>query len=136
MPITMFFLVYMSLLAWQATRRLWRRARDPAATPAPRRLTNRQLISFGGRQLLFTAVLAIGWTQGAWTAASVGIPGRIDWLDTILAGEIGFLAVILAAGCTNIALQLGRANESARQFYRRKGYGERDGYELLDKDLD
>lgn len=41
-----------------------------------------------------------------------------------------------AAGCTNIALQLGRANEAARGFYRRKGYSERDGYELLDKDLD
>jgi len=45
-------------------------------------------------------------------------------------------AACRAAGCTNIALQLGRGNESARQFYRRKGYAERDGYELLDKDLD
>jgi GNAT superfamily N-acetyltransferase len=41
-----------------------------------------------------------------------------------------------AAGCTNITLQLGRENESARRFYRRKGYSERRGYELLDKDLD
>ena len=41
-----------------------------------------------------------------------------------------------AAGCTNIALQLGRENESARRFYHRKGYSERHGYELLDKDLD
>ena len=45
-------------------------------------------------------------------------------------------AACRAAGCTNIALQLGRANESARGFYHRKGYSERDGYELLDKDLD
>ena len=41
-----------------------------------------------------------------------------------------------AAGCTNIALQLARENESARRFYRRMGYSERHGYELLDKDLD
>jgi GNAT superfamily N-acetyltransferase len=30
----------------------------------------------------------------------------------------------------------GRENEPARRFYRRKGYSERHGYELLDKDLD
>ncbi len=45
-------------------------------------------------------------------------------------------AACRAAGCTNIALQLGRENEPARRFYRRKGYSERLGYELLDKDLD
>lgn len=45
-------------------------------------------------------------------------------------------AACRTAGCTNIALQLGRDNESARQFYRRKGYAARDGFELLDKDLD
>jgi GNAT superfamily N-acetyltransferase len=37
--------------------------------------------------------------------------------------------------CTNVALQLGRANDAARRFYRRHGYGERAGYELLDKML-
>jgi len=39
------------------------------------------------------------------------------------------------AGCTNVALQLGRGNDAARAFYRRAGYGERDGYELMDKML-
>jgi ribosomal protein S18 acetylase RimI-like enzyme len=37
--------------------------------------------------------------------------------------------------CTNVSLQLARANAAAREFYRRRGYGERSGYELLDKDL-
>ena len=40
------------------------------------------------------------------------------------------------AGCTNVALQLSRSNDSARAFYRRYDYAERSGYELLDKMLD
>lgn len=36
-------------------------------------------------------------------------------------------------GCTNVSLQLGRGNERARAFYRAHGYGERIGYELLEK---
>jgi membrane protease YdiL (CAAX protease family) len=96
MTVVVFFLAYMSGLAWISTRRIWRRARDPDAPPAPRRLTNRQLLHFGGRQLLFTAVLVIAWTQGGWTPQSIGVPEKIDWIETILAGELGFLAVILA----------------------------------------
>jgi GNAT superfamily N-acetyltransferase len=38
-------------------------------------------------------------------------------------------------GCTNVALQLGKGNEAARVFYRAHGYGERAGFELLDKML-
>jgi len=38
-------------------------------------------------------------------------------------------------GCTNVSLQLGRGNDAARAFYRRHGYGERAGFELLDKML-
>jgi GNAT superfamily N-acetyltransferase len=37
--------------------------------------------------------------------------------------------------CTNVSLQLGRGNERARAFYRRQGYGDRAGFELLDKML-
>ena len=37
--------------------------------------------------------------------------------------------------CTNVSLQLGRGNDRAREFYRRQGYGERAGFELLDKKL-
>lgn len=39
------------------------------------------------------------------------------------------------AGCTNVSLQLARDNNAARGFYRRRGYAERAGYELLDKML-
>lgn len=38
-------------------------------------------------------------------------------------------------GCTKVSLQLARENESARRFYRKLGYAERSGYELLDKTL-
>ncbi|HEU5468249.1 MAG TPA: GNAT family N-acetyltransferase [Steroidobacteraceae bacterium] len=38
-------------------------------------------------------------------------------------------------GCTNVSLQLGKGNDRAREFYRRQGYGERAGFELLDKML-
>jgi GNAT superfamily N-acetyltransferase len=38
-------------------------------------------------------------------------------------------------GCTNVSLQLGRGNDRARVFYRAHGYGERAGFELLDKML-
>jgi GNAT superfamily N-acetyltransferase len=37
--------------------------------------------------------------------------------------------------CTNVSLQLGRGNEAARDFYRRHGYADRSGFELLDKTL-
>lgn len=37
--------------------------------------------------------------------------------------------------CTNVALQISRGNDSARTFYRAHGYGERAGFELLDKML-
>ncbi len=55
----------------------------------------------------------------------------------------GIGAALLAAaeaefarlGCTNISLQLGRGNDAAREYYRRQGYSERSGYELLDKRL-
>ncbi len=41
----------------------------------------------------------------------------------------------LAAGCTNVSLQLGRTNEAGRRFYSRRGYRPRSGYELMDKML-
>ncbi len=37
--------------------------------------------------------------------------------------------------CTNVSLQLGCGNDRARVFYREHGYGERAGFELLDKTL-
>lgn len=44
-------------------------------------------------------------------------------------------ATFAVAGCTNVSLQLGRGNDAARAFYRRHGYRERDGYDLLDKSV-
>jgi ribosomal protein S18 acetylase RimI-like enzyme len=44
-------------------------------------------------------------------------------------------AAFVAAGCTNVSLQVGRGNDEARAFYERRGYESRDGYELLDKAL-
>jgi ribosomal protein S18 acetylase RimI-like enzyme len=38
-------------------------------------------------------------------------------------------------GCANVSLQLSGHNDSARRFYRRAGYAERTGFELLDKNL-
>jgi ribosomal protein S18 acetylase RimI-like enzyme len=40
-----------------------------------------------------------------------------------------------ALGCTNVFLQLGRRNDAARRFYRRYGFAERAGFELIDKML-
>ena len=44
-------------------------------------------------------------------------------------------AEFIRRGCTNVALQLGKGNDRARVFYRAHGYGERAGFELLDKML-
>jgi GNAT superfamily N-acetyltransferase len=44
-------------------------------------------------------------------------------------------AEFVRRGCTNVALQLSRGNDRARVFYRTHGYGERPGYDLLDKML-
>jgi GNAT superfamily N-acetyltransferase len=38
-------------------------------------------------------------------------------------------------GCTNVSFQMSSTNDSGRAFYRRHGYVERSGYELLDKSL-
>ncbi len=38
-------------------------------------------------------------------------------------------------GCTNVSLQLGRSNEAARKFYKRHGFDDRAGYELVSKNL-
>ena len=38
-------------------------------------------------------------------------------------------------GCTNVSLQLGRTNDSARRFYRSNGFEERAGFDLVSKRL-
>ena len=49
----------------------------------------------------------------------------------LVAAEAGFAAF----GCTNVSLQLARANDRARHFYFRHGYHPRAGFELIDKHL-
>jgi GNAT superfamily N-acetyltransferase len=43
---------------------------------------------------------------------------------------------LAGAGCVAVQLQLGKDNWRARAFYRRHGYDERAGYELLGKRLE
>jgi len=50
----------------------------------------------------------------------------------LAAGETAFRE----AGCTSVALQIGRDNGEARAFYRGRGYADRDGYELVHKSLE
>jgi GNAT superfamily N-acetyltransferase len=40
-----------------------------------------------------------------------------------------------AAGCTHVALQIGRDNEAARAFYQRRGFSGRSGFDLVSKPL-
>lgn len=40
-----------------------------------------------------------------------------------------------AAGCANVSLQVGRANDAGRRFWLSHGYAPRAGFELLDKML-
>jgi ribosomal protein S18 acetylase RimI-like enzyme len=42
---------------------------------------------------------------------------------------------LACSGCVCLQLQLGKDNLRARAFYRRHGYREREGYEMLDKRL-
>lgn len=95
MGIVLFFLLYNTALAARVGVNHWRRARDPSVPGLPRRLTNAHLAVFGARQLLFMTVLVVTFHVGAWSAASVGIPARVRWPETILAGELGFLAVLV-----------------------------------------
>lgn len=57
---------------------------------------------------------------------AIGIGGKL-----VQAAEAAFVA----AGCTSVALQLARSNDSGRAFYLCRGYSPRSGYELLDKIL-
>ena len=59
-------------------------------------------------------------------ARSRGIGGEL-----LAAAEAG----LAASGCVRLQLQLGVANQRAREFYQRRGYSARAGYQLLDKPL-
>jgi membrane protease YdiL (CAAX protease family) len=86
MGFVLVFLIYNTMLAVRAVMR---------QQPLPRRLSTASLRSFGARQVLFLIVLYLGFSSNGLNAASVGIPAQIRWPETILAGEIGFLAALV-----------------------------------------
>ena len=96
MGFVLFFLVYTTALAVRVALR---------RQPLPRRLSNAALRSFGARQVLFVVVLCLGFLSGGLSAGSVGIPHRIRWPETILAGEIAFLAVLVGNLLLMLALR-------------------------------
>ena len=93
--VTLFFLGYIGWLAVSTVRREWLRARDPARYPVPRRLPSKVVRNLAGRQLLFVAVLGAAFALGDWSWPSIGVPARIRWPETLLAGEVGFAALLL-----------------------------------------
>jgi len=83
------------------------------------------------------AVLVLSLEHGGWMA-------EIDefFVLPVARGDgtgSGLLAAAETAlarrGCVRLQLQLGMLNETARAFYRHRGFGARAGYELLDKEL-
>jgi len=73
-----------------------------------------------------------------------GLMAEIDELFVAPAARAGGVGAALlsvaqsdlaARGCVCLQLQLATDNSAARGFYRRHGYRERTGYELLDKRL-
>lgn len=108
-------------------------------------------------RILADPTLASGWIARAGHDAAgyllavyvfslehLGLTAEIDEffvLPSFRGREIGSKMLEIAEAefvrrkCTNVSLQLGRANDRARAFYREHGYGERAGFELLDKML-
>lgn len=116
-----------------------------------------EVVSVQLARLLQTPALGAGWmalTEGAaagyllavyvFSLEHGGLTAEIDEFFVVpdqRCNGIG-LALLTAAeaefvrcGCTSVSLQLGCSNEVARGFYRRQGYSERSGFELLDKML-
>jgi len=108
-------------------------------------------------RLLSAPALGAGWVAEAGGVAAgyllavyvfslehLGLTAEIDEFFVLPAHRgqgigAGLLALAEAEfvrmGCTNVALQLSRDNDSARAFYRHHAYRERSAYELLDKML-
>lgn len=104
MPIVVFLLTFNCILVASYLHLRWKHARHPEAAPIPKRLTGAQLRSFGFRQILFVVILAYSYSHRDWTAASVGVHNPDMWLESILAGEIAFIGLVLAyALCLRVA---------------------------------
>jgi diamine N-acetyltransferase len=106
-----------------------------------RLLTHRHL---GAGWIAEDAGEPVGYVLAAYifSLEHLGLTGEIDELFVVEShrGHGTGQALLLTAeqalqraGCTNIALQLGRSNEKARRFYLSQGYAPRPGYELFDK---
>jgi ribosomal protein S18 acetylase RimI-like enzyme len=96
--------------------------------------------------IAFTRGQAVGYLLAVYVFSleHLGLTAEIDEFFVLpsargrkIGGELLRLAEaeFVRRGCTNVSLQLGRGNERARVFYRAHGYGERAGFELLDKRL-
>jgi membrane protease YdiL (CAAX protease family) len=111
MALVVLMLCFNCLLVARFLRGQWQHTRDPQAHPLARRLPGGAVIGFGVRQLLLAAVLIYAWHVGAWDAASVGVHHPGLWLESILAGEVGFLALIVGY---SLLLWLGRRMPAMR----------------------
>jgi ribosomal protein S18 acetylase RimI-like enzyme len=96
--------------------------------------------------IAFTRGQAVGYLLAVYVFSleHLGLTAEIDEFFVLpsargrkIGGELLRLAEaeFVRRGCTHASLQLGRGNERARVFYRAHGYGERAGFELLDKRL-
>jgi membrane protease YdiL (CAAX protease family) len=95
MSVVLFFLAFNLALVAGYVQTQWRRARMSTPEPEPRRLSDAHLRSFGIRQLAFTLILWLTYLRGDWTPESVGINASTFWLEAILAGEVGYFAILL-----------------------------------------
>jgi GNAT superfamily N-acetyltransferase len=102
--------------------------------------------SLGAGWIAVSDNIAVGYLLAVYVFSleHMGITAEIDEFFVMPAGRASGVGSellrtaeteFMRMGCTNVSLQLSRGNDSARQFYRRFGYAERSGFELLDKVL-
>lgn len=110
----------------------------------------RQLLSdprLGAGWIAVDGERSIGYLLGVYlfSLEHAGLTAEIDELFVVQdARGRGLGAKLIATaedefhrvGCTNVSLQVGRRNESARAFYAKSGYAQRDGYDLMEKSLE
>lgn len=94
MALVIVLLVYECLLVAGYLRYRWRRA-QAGAPPPPKRMAHQTLVQLGIHQLALAGLLIFMFIGHAWTFESVGIRGDAHWLEAALAGELGYLLVML-----------------------------------------
>ena len=122
-------------LAGFDTARIGRELRRMLAEP---RLGTGWLAEAGGRAVAYLLAVYV------FSLEHRGMTAEIDELYVLPSARSGGVGARLlaaaeaefaAAGCTNVSLPLGRANDGGRNFYCRHGYRPRAGFELLEKDI-